>query len=546
MIFFQEIQNLYTLFIIPIIVLLFILLLRWKKKSAKKIGDAHLVKELLQGYSSRLFNFKFLLITIVFILFSFALAALVSPEGSANIKRNGIDVMIALDVSNSMLADDIKPSRLERAKQIVSRLIDKLGNNRVGIVVFAGKAYLQMPISIDHSAAKMYLASASPDDVGTQGTVISDALKMSYSAFNPKEKKYRSIILITDGEDHDEDAIKVTKELANEGVIVNTIGIGSPQGAMIRDKQTGDYKKDENGNVVVSKLNEDELKQIAENGNGIYQWFNNADEVVSNLNQRLSGMQQSTVVDSTFTNYKNYFWYFLIVALIFLVTEFFIRDIKRVKISSFPILIFLIILSNTGHTQSVNKEILQGNDSYKLKEYNKAIDVYTLAERAAPANAIASYNLGNAYYKTEKTDEALKEFENAIKNSTDLDTRSKAYYNKGVVLQKQQKLPDCIEAYKYALRINPQDEDARQNLERALQQQNSQKNNNSQDNKNQKQKPQDKQNQKSQDQPKPQPSKITPQDADEKLKTLMEHEKNLQDKLKKVRNPGVDKPVKDW
>ena len=234
MIFFQEIQNLYILALVPILILLFIFLLRWKKKSASKIGDPYLVKELLQGYSAKKFNLKFILIIFVFILCSVALAALVSPEGSANIKRNGIDVMIALDVSNSMLADDIKPSRLERAKQIVSRLIDKLGNSRVGIVVFAGKAYLQMPMSIDHSAAKMYLASASPDDVGTQGTVISDALKMCYSAFNPKEKKYRSIILITDGEDHDEEALKVTKELSDQGVIVNTIGIGSPQGQLRR------------------------------------------------------------------------------------------------------------------------------------------------------------------------------------------------------------------------------------------------------------------------------------------------------------------------
>ncbi|GAC1383162.1 MAG: hypothetical protein NVSMB45_10200 [Ginsengibacter sp.] len=521
------------------------MLTRWKKKSAKKIGDPRLIKELLGGYSKTRFNIKFILAVTAVALCCFALATLVNPEGSQNIKRNGVDVMIALDVSNSMLADDIKPSRLERAKQIVSRLIDKLGNNKVGIVIFAGKAYLQMPLSIDHSAAKMYLSSASPEDVGTQGTVFSDALKMCYTAFNAKEKKYRSIILITDGEDHDEDAIKVTKELADQGVIVNTIGIGSPQGAMIRDKQTGETKKDENGNVVVSRLNEEELKQIAASGNGIYQWFNNADEIVSNLNQRLSTMQQSTVIDSSFTSYKHYFWYFLLLAFILLTAEFFLRDSKvNPYFASFIIIMFLGI-GNSVFGQSVNKKIIQGNDAYRAGNFQKAIDVYSMAQQDAPTNAIASYNEGNALFKTDKQDEALNAYDNAIKNSTDLGTRSKAYYNKGVVLQKGKKLPECIEAYKYALRINPADEDARQNLERALQEQKSKDKSENQDKKDKS--PQNPQSQKNQQQqPQPQPSKISQQDAEEKLKSLMDHEKNLQDKLKKVRNPGPERPAKDW
>lgn len=544
--FFKEIQNLFTLILIPILILLFFLILKWKKKSKLKIGDENLVSELLKGYSPKLFTLKFIFITVAFTLCCFALAALVSPEGNANVKRNGIDVMIALDVSNSMLADDIKPSRLERAKQIVSRLIDKLPNNRIGIVVFAGKAYLQMPISIDHSAAKMYLASASPEDVGTQGTVIADALKMCYSAYNPKEKKYRSIILITDGEDHDEDAIKVTKELADAGVIVNTIGIGSPQGAMIRDKQTGDFKKDISGNVIITKLNEDELKQIALHGNGIYQWFNNADEVVRNLNQRLSDMKQNTTLDSSFISYKNYFWYFLIFAFTLLFIEFFIRDVKSIKTSTSIIFFVFLISSNISFAQSVNKQIIQGNEAFKYKDFTKALNVYTIAERADPSNAILSYNLGNALYKKEKPEDALKAYDNAIKNSSDLETREKAYYNKGVVFQKAKKIPDCIESYKFALRINPGDENARQNLERALKEKNNKEKKDQQDQKNQKQSPQKQQNKKNQDQQKEHPSKITKQDAEEKLKTLMEHEKNLQDKLKKIRNPGAEKPEKDW
>jgi len=179
---FQHIEFLYILAAIPIMVLFFFLLTGWKKRAMKKIGDPPLVKQLITGFSTKLFATKFILILIGFALCAFAVADLVKPEGTQKINRKGIDVMIALDVSNSMMAEDIKPNRLERAKQLVSKLIDKLSDDKVGIVIFAGKAYLQMPLTTDHSAAKMYLASASPDNIPTQGTVINQALKMSSAA----------------------------------------------------------------------------------------------------------------------------------------------------------------------------------------------------------------------------------------------------------------------------------------------------------------------------------------------------------------------------
>ncbi|MEP6596452.1 MAG: VWA domain-containing protein, partial [Ginsengibacter sp.] len=181
---FQHIEYLLALAAIPFMLVLFLLLIRWKKKSMKIIGDVHLVKQLIKGFSPALFSLKFVLILITFILSAFAAADLVKPEGTLIINRKGLDVMIALDVSNSMLADDIKPDRLERAKQVVSKIIDKLSDNRIGLVIFAGRAYVQMPMTTDHSAAKMYLSAVSPDDVPAQGTVISQALKTCYAAFN--------------------------------------------------------------------------------------------------------------------------------------------------------------------------------------------------------------------------------------------------------------------------------------------------------------------------------------------------------------------------
>ena len=541
---FQHIEFLYVLGAIPFMVLFYFLLVKWKRVAMKKIGDPHLVKQLIQGFSSKLFAVKFILILLGFALCAVAVADLVKPEGTQKINRKGIDVMVAIDVSNSMLAEDIKPNRLERAKQLVSKIIDKLSDDKVGIVIFAGKAYLQMPLTTDHSAAKMYLSSVSTDNVPTQGTVINQALKMSYAAFNTKEKKYRSIILISDGEDHDEDAIKVTKQLAEEGIMVNTVGIGSPQGAPIRDKETNDYKKDESGNTVVSKLNEEELKSIAQNGNGLYQLFSGADEAADNLQRKLSTIGQTTLTGSAFGVYKNYFWYFLVAAFIILLLENFLPE--KIKMNTakkgLPLLL-LMFITNISFSQSATKQIIKGNDAYKKKQYNEAAAAYQKALKKSP-NATAYYNLGNTLYKTERLDEALKSYDNTVQTAKTNPVKEKAFYNGGVVLQKQKKLGECIKAYKNALKLDPNDEDARQNLQRALQQLKQQQ---QQDQKDKKQDKKDQQKDKDKnDEPKPEPSKISKQDAEEKLKSLLEHEKDLQDKLHKVKANATDKPKKDW
>ncbi|MEO6452749.1 MAG: VWA domain-containing protein [Ginsengibacter sp.] len=547
MIHFQYIENLLALTAIPVMLLIFFLLLRWKKKAIQKIGDERLVKQLFSGFSSKLFAFKFLLIVAAFLLGVLAIAGLVKPEGSQITNRKGIDVMIALDVSNSMMADDIKPNRLERAKQIVTKIIDRLNDNRIGIVIFAGRAYVQMPMTADHSSAKMYLSAISPDDIPTQGTVIGDALNVCYTAFNIKEKKYRSIILISDGEDHDEDAIKISKQLAQEGVMINTIGIGSPQGGLIPDKETNDYKKDESGNPVISRLNEDVLKAIAQNANGIYQLFTSTDEVADNVQKKLSGLGQTNLTDKTFVNYKYYFWYFLSAALLLLLIEFFIPEKKNISrqaiMRSSAMLIALLLQGNVSFAQQVNKEIIKGNQAYNRNQFDSASVLYQRALQMAPGNNIASYNLGNALYKTNKPEDAVKLYDNVIRSSSEREYKQKGYYNKGVAFQKQNKLPECIDAYKHALKLDPTDEEARQNLQRALAQLKQQEKK-PEEQKNNRQNKNDEQ--KKDQQPKPQPSKITKSDAEEKLKSLLEHEKNLQEKLRKVKTAAPDQPKKDW
>ena len=548
---FQHIKYLILLALIPAMVGIFIYALYKKRLIIKKLGDKDLVKLLTSNHSPSAYLQKFLLIVLAFGILIMALANLRSTTGSEKVSRNGIDVMIALDVSKSMLAQDIKPTRLDRAKQFLSRLVDKLNNDRVGIVVFAGKAYLQMPLTGDHAAAKMYLNAANTESVPTQGTVIADALKSCYASFNSKEKKYKAIILISDGEDHDEGAIKAAAEMGQDGVVIYTVGIGSPQGSPLIDETTGQLKTDKEGNTVISKLNEEELRSIAEKGNGKYMLFQNTDDVVENIRSELLGMDQRNVTDDSLLNYKSYFRYFLTIAFLFLIVEIFISEKKNRKnnyLKLKPALAILFVFTGlfaSAQAQQENLAIKKGNEAYKNNDFVNALDVYGKVIEKNPENATAQFNQGNALYRTDKKEEAVIAYDKALKKLNRSAEKSNAYYNKGVVFQNDKRLPECIAAYKDALKLDPENEDARQNLQKALQQQKQQQKPDQKKDQDKKKQDQKKEEEKKQ-QPKPQQSKLTRKDAEEKLKALMEQEKNLQDKLHKVNATSVNKPEKDW
>jgi len=394
--------------------------------------------------------------------------------------------------------------------------------------------------------------------VPTQGTVIGEALKMCYISFNAKEKKYKAVVLISDGEDHDEGAAKLAGRMADEGVMINTIGIGSPDGSTIIDPATNEAKKDNEGNIVITKLNEDELKTIAEKGNGIYQLYTNTDDVVAKLDAQLSTMDERTVTEDSLVNYKNFFQYFLLLALLLLVADIFIAErinTSRKKMmpvaKAFLLPLAFYLLPFTSSAQDNAAIIKKGNEAYKKNEFEKAAAEYQKVITKTPENTTAQYNMGNALYKNNKTDEAVTAFDKATTTAVSNEDKGKAFYNKGVVLQNNKKLPECIDAYKNALKLNQQDEDARQNLQKALQQlkQQQQQQNNKDQKKpkpDPKQKEQDKKNDDQKNQPKPPPPKITKKDAEEKLKALLQQEKNLQDRLKKVDMSSTNKPEKDW
>jgi Ca-activated chloride channel family protein len=328
---FQHIEFIW-LFIVPgILVLLFVFLLIWKRQTKKRIGDKNLVNHLIRGFSPAKFNLKFVCVSVAF---AAGILAAMNPRKAGtdeSITRKGIDVVIAMDVSKSMLAQDLQPNRLERAKQLVLNLMSKMPNDRIGLVLFAGKAYLQMPLTTDHSAARLFVASAGPGSVPQQGTIFSDAMRMSAAAFNNKEKRFKSIVLISDGEDHDAEALKTAAELAEQGVMVNTIGIGSPEGTTITEPLTGETKKDDAVNVVISKLNEEMMKQVAAATNGIYHRLQGSDETIAALLNQFSQIEKKSFDDNSLLDYKTFFQWFVAAMFLFLLAEFFISEVKFKK-----------------------------------------------------------------------------------------------------------------------------------------------------------------------------------------------------------------------
>jgi len=333
MLSFQHIEYFYGLLVLIPLALVFVLVLRWKRKVKQKLGDEELINQLTKQYSPRLYLIKFIAVLLALALAIAAGANLRKPTNAGKEKKGGIDVMIALDVSKSMWAQDAKPSRLDKAKQFINLLIDQLGDNRVGLVVFAGKAYLQMPLTSDVVASKIFVSNASPDAVPVQGTEIGEALQLCNNSLDTKEKKYKAVVLISDGEDHDPKSEKVLQTLSDEGVIVHTIGVGSADGSPITEPGTNDYKKDENGQTVISKLNEAELKAIAQQTGGNYNHLDDAGATVTAVMQAVNGMEKKAIDMGTGEKqYTSFYAFLLVPALLLLIAEIFVPERKKLAL----------------------------------------------------------------------------------------------------------------------------------------------------------------------------------------------------------------------
>lgn len=315
---------LYALLVVPVLVLLYWFNARWRKRVLQQLVDVNVLENLIPSFSKTLPRWKRILFTIGV---AFLLIGMANPQVGSKyeeVKREGFELMICLDVSNSMLAEDLTPNRLERAKQAISRLVDRLKNDKIGVIVFAGDAYIQLPMTVDHSAAKLFLRSIDTDIVPTQGTAIGKAIELASSSFSQTTKANKSIIVITDGENHEDDALDQAAAAVEQGIKVHTIGIGSVDGTPIPMYKRGQmlgYRKDKGGNTVVTKLNETMLQQIAASGEGTYVRANNSRTGLNALMDELEGMEREEFGSKMFTSYEDRFQYFVAVALLLLIIE---------------------------------------------------------------------------------------------------------------------------------------------------------------------------------------------------------------------------------
>lgn len=331
---FEHIEYLYLLWLIPAMIIIYIMMLRWRKKAFARFAELNLLQQIMPNLSERKTRLKVWLQIIAFALIIIAMANPQIGSKLEEVKREGIDLMIALDVSNSMNAEDLQPNRLERAKQIITKIVDKLKGDRIGIIVFAGEAYIQLPITSDYAAAKLFLNTINTGYIPTQGTAIGNAIDLATKALTAREEdKQRSkvILVITDGENHEDDAIAAAKNASENGIIIHTMGFGSPNGVPIpvykNNKMVG-YKTDKDGNTIITKLNESLLQQIASIGNGIYIRGTNSNASLNSFLDEINKLEKTELASQIFTEYESRFQYLIALALILLTIEYFIPRIK--------------------------------------------------------------------------------------------------------------------------------------------------------------------------------------------------------------------------
>jgi len=334
---FAHPEYLYLLFIIPLLLSVFIYTIMQKRRNISKFGNPDLIAGLMPNVSFVRPQVKFYMQLVAVLLLIIVLA---QPQFGTKVekdKRKGIEVMIALDVSNSMMAQDVQPSRLENAKQVLSKLVDGMTNDKIGLVVFAGDAYTQLPITVDYVSAKMFLSTISPQLVPRQGTAIGSAIDLAIKSFGTKSTAGRAIIVITDGENHEDDAVGAAKLAAENNIIVHVIGMGKVDGAPIPVPGTMSFWKDKDGNVVVSKLNEPMCKEIAAAGKGIYVHADNSSSAFHIISKELDTLAKSDIKTSVFSEYNEQFQSFALLALIILIIDFFIFERKNKRLSKFKI-----------------------------------------------------------------------------------------------------------------------------------------------------------------------------------------------------------------
>ena len=551
---FANIELLWLLIAIPVMIAGHIFLSRKKRRQARQFGDPSLVSTLMPNAEPARVHLKFSLLMLALACLIIAAARPQYGQSERVEKRQGIEVMIALDISNSMLAEDVAPSRLDRAKQMLSKLIDNMQDDKVGLVVFAGDAFTQLPITADYVSAKMFLQHITPALIQTQGTAIGAAINTSIRGFGGEEgKASRAIILITDGENHEKGAVEAAQKAAELGMHVYVIGIGKPEGSPIPIAGTGEFRKDRQGNVVITHLNEDMCREIAQAGKGFYTRCDNTNTAYRALEQELDKLAKQEIETTTFTDYNEQYQSFAILALLLLVVECFIFPRKNKVVTRWNIfrtpatVAMLLMLSLPAFAQKEAPDIRKGNRQFNDSNYVDAELHYKRALEKNDQSAPANYNIGCAYFREQKYQEAAEAFEQSAKlidPATQPEQAADNYHNLGNSYFGMQQFDKAIEAYKQSLRLRPKDDNTRYNLVKAMQmkqqqeQQQQQQQNQDQQQQQQEQQQQEQQQQEQQQQEQqqqeqqaqPQEQEMDKETAEQILQALEQDEQQTQEK----------------
>lgn len=558
---FEDITYLYLLAVIPILALLRFMMTRAQKKRLKKFGDPQLVKQLMPDVSRWRPSVKFWLLQAALTLIIVMLAR---PQFGTKIsqeKRQGIETLICMDISNSMLAQDVTPSRLDRCKMMVENLVDNFTDDKIGLIVFAGDAFIQLPITSDYVSAKMFLADIQPSMIATQGTDIALAISKAQNSFTQEEGIGKAIIVITDGEDHEGGAIEAAKDARKKGMRVYVLGVGSAGGAPIPDGNGG-YMKDRGGNTVMTHLNQEMCRQIAQAGGGAYIHVDNNSDAQRQLDNELAKLSKKETESTIYSDYDEQFQAVGILVLLLLIVELCLLECKNPLLKNvrffkgkrkYTAAIMLMLIFMSAQAQSDRNSIREGNRLFRSGKFAESEVSYRKAMEKNPRNPQAAYNLGNALFAQRKDSAAVVAYQSGVQLETSKIRKAMGYHNIGVVCQSHKMFAEAIEAYKNALRLNPKNDQARYNLELCKRQQKNQQNKQNQDKQDQKkdengkdqkkeQQKQDKKDQKQQDK-----NKMSKDNAEQLLNAAIQQEKNTQKRMKdKMQQPRSRKLDKNW
>ena len=560
---FEDPIYLYLLALIPLLALIRFFMVHQQKKRLRKFGDPELVRQLMPNVSRFRPMVKFYLLLGALALLIVVLARPQLGTKISHEKRTGIETIICMDISNSMLAEDVAPSRLDRAKMMVENLVDHFTNDKIGLIVFAGEAFVQLPITSDYVSAKMFLSSINPSMLSTQGTDIAAAITMASHSFTQEENIGKAIIVITDGEDHEGGALEAAKEAKERGMNTYVLGVGSPNGAPI-PAGNGDYMKDNSGQTVMSALNEDMCRQLADAGSGAYIHVENNSNAQEQLDNELDKLAKKETSSTIYSDYDEQFQAVAIIVLLLLILEVCILEIKNPMLKNVSLFKrskkvvavgVMLLVAVSMQAQSDRQMIRQGNKQYRKGNVAEAEVSYRKAVERNERNAQANYNLGNALMGQRKDSLAITQLEKAAKLETNPLRRAQAYHNMGVICQQHRMFGEAIEAYKEALRNNPTDNETRYNLalckrqQQEQQQDQNQQNKDNKDNKDkqdqQKQDQQQKQDEKKQEQQ--QKQQMSKENAEQLLNAAMQEEKQTQERMKKAQQqPQKRRLEKNW